>query len=531
MRMTVPIRVLVVLGVIVGGLTVGDAQDTVERYVPREILLKPTAGGGQPAMAGMRANRIAPMGYIPELDVYRARLPPDVSVEEAIEQCRRDRTCEYAEPNFIGSGGVMADAPLVQPDDPLFATQWHLDNWGQTGGLHGADIAAPEAWRLTRGHRDVIVAVLDSGIDAEHPEFAGRILPGFDFVDEDDDPTADHPHGPMVTGLLAANADNGIGVAGVDHAVSVLPVKVLNRENRGTVSDLVQGLIYAAGADVINLSLVGYGRSETLEAALRYARDAGSTIVACAGNGGPGDADRSGPGVSPLVISVGATDAFDRRAAFSGTGTALALVAPGLSVATISPDTPEASRLFSGCSAATPLVSGAASLLRSVDRRLTHDDIRAIVTETADDLTADGEGWDASTGFGRLNLARALERVLPMEREIQISVRPAGDLNRINPASGNRLPVAILASSDVDIDEIVAESATFGLSGTEAAAVNITRRDVDADGDIDLVLRFIINQTGISCGDQVARLKVGSVSGQLWHGSDQIRTTGCRRAR
>jgi thermitase len=174
--------------------------------------------------------------------------------------------------------------------------------------LPDADIDAPEAWRLAHGHRDIVIAVLDSGIDATHPEFEGRILPGLDFVDEDADPTADHPHGPFVTGLIAANAGNGIGIAGVDHAASVLPVKVLNRDNRGTVSDLVQGLLYAAGADVINLSLVNYGASETLEAALRYARDAGSTIVACAGNGGIGDADRSAG-----IPSVGNRCGRDRR--------------------------------------------------------------------------------------------------------------------------------------------------------------------------------------------------------------------------
>jgi hypothetical protein len=173
---------------------------------------------------------------------------------------------------------------------------------------------------------------------------------------------------------------------------------------------------------------------------------------------------------------------------------------------------------------------GTASLLRSVDRRLTHENIRTIVTKTADDLVAYGEGWDIWSGYGRLNLARAVERVLPLEREIQISVRPSGTQNRINPASDDRLPVAILASNEVNIDAIVVESATFGATGTEASTARVARRDVDADGDTDLVLRFVINETGIACGDQVARLKVRTVDGRVLHGMDQVRTVGCRRS-
>jgi thermitase len=195
-----------------------------------------------------------------------------------------------------------------------------------------------KGWQIASGSGSIVVAILDSGIDFVHPEFQGRILPGYDFVNEDDDPQADNSHGVFVAGILGANANDGFGVAGLDHSALLLPIKVLNAQNSGTTMDLAQGLIFAAGAHVINMSLINYPLSATLLSALQYARNAGSVLVACAGNGGIGNADLSGPGASPLTISVGATDHNDLRASFSGTGMALDVVAPGLSISTVTSD-------------------------------------------------------------------------------------------------------------------------------------------------------------------------------------------------
>ena len=173
-----------------------------------------------------------------------------------------------------------------------------------------------EGWQISRGSDSIVVAVLDTGIDTDHPEFLGRLLPGFDFVNDDADPESAHPHGSKVTGLLAANADNAFAVAGVDHAAGILPVKILGDDNYGDTFDLAEGLIFAAdsGADVISMSLQNFPlASPTLNDALQYARDAGAVLVAAAGNGGIDSADFSGPGASPLTISVGATD-FQERA-------------------------------------------------------------------------------------------------------------------------------------------------------------------------------------------------------------------------
>jgi subtilisin family serine protease len=153
-----------------------------------------------------------------------------------------------------------------------------------------------EVWGVTTGSPDVVVAVLDTGIDAGHPEFEGRLLAGYDFVDEDDDPQDDVGHGTLVTGVLAATGDNAFGIAGMDWHCRILPIKVVNYD--GTVFDLAQGIDLAASrqADVVNMSLGNFPESAILDAALTHAKGAGCVLVSSAGNGH--SADKSFPGAS-----------------------------------------------------------------------------------------------------------------------------------------------------------------------------------------------------------------------------------------
>ena len=325
-----------------------------------EILVRYAPGISKNQRAEInRLHGVRILEAIPELGIYRLSIPSNSTVSTMVDEFSHDPRFEAAEPNYIGQGGDFF------PNDSSFDRQWHLHNTGQFGGTIDADIDAVEGWSITRGDVSITVAVLDTGIDFDHSEFSGRLLPGFDFVNEDSDPDADHSHGVLVTGLLAANADNNSSIAGVDHFAQILPVKVLDDENLGSLMDLSQGLVFAAneGASVISMSLIDYGQSSFLEDALQFARDSGAILIACAGNGGIGDADVSGPGVSPLTISVGASTLADERASSSGTGSALDVVAPGSGVLTVSANNFNGASWFSGCSAATPVVSGIASLL------------------------------------------------------------------------------------------------------------------------------------------------------------------------
>jgi subtilisin family serine protease len=331
---------------------------------------------------------------------------------DALEAYRARPEVAFAHPNWIGRGGFT-------PDDTQWPAQWHHRNVGQSGGTAGADLESEAGWSALRGSASVTVAVLDTGIEVAHPEFAGRIVAGWDFVQDDADPSDDHGHGTMVAGVLAANADNGFAVAGVDHFCKILPIKVLDSSAMGTTFDLISGLDYARnhGADVINMSLIDYPTTSGLTAALQAAQDAGIVLVACAGNGGLGDADVSGPGVSPHTISVGATNDQDERTGFSGTGAALEYVAPGRNVETVVfGSTADMSMPFSGCSAATPIVAGIASILRSMDPSLDTDGVRALLQAGAEDQVGfaaeDTPGWDEYHGWGRVNLRRTLEAAI-----------------------------------------------------------------------------------------------------------------------
>jgi hypothetical protein len=359
--------------------------------------------------SGGRVRRV-----LPASGLVRVALPEAARGREAAaaRELAGDPAVASARPHGRGRGGFV-------PDDPLFGAQWHLRNEGQTGGVPGADIGATAAWRITRGSAEVRVAILDSGIEFDHPDLVGRLEPGFDFVNDDADPSADHPHGVQVTGLFGANADNGVQVAGVDHAARILPGKVLDEDNAGWTADLIEALYWAAGlgADVIVMSLIDYPADPELRAALQHARAAGAVLVACAGNHGPGDADRSAPGLFPETISVGWTDATDGLgqvgASSSATGAALDVVAPGTLTYTIT--STGGLPFFSGCSAATPIVGGIASLLLAVDPTLTHEDVAAILAASAADQVGppvqDLPGRDDFFGHGRVDAAAALARV------------------------------------------------------------------------------------------------------------------------
>jgi subtilisin family serine protease len=409
-----PLLFAVVLGTLPAGVGADDAA-------PREWIVELRG----PADAATLARLAADTGgrvleTIPGRRLVRLALPQGAAPSGSRRDASLARDALRVAPNSMGRGGFT-------PDDPQFEDQWHLNNTGQTSGTPDADLDAPEGWERTRGSANVWVAILDTGVDYDHPDLAGRLLPGRDTVNDDDDPNADHPHGIQVAGLFGANADNAIQVAGVDHAARILPVKVLGSNNAGSTFDLIQGIDWAVaqGADVISMSLVDYEDPEGfLREALQRARTAEVILVACAGNGGPGDADCANPdsdgcslpGSYPETISVGFTDHLDLRGAGpiceSATGPALDVVAPAVLVPTV---TSSAGQLFSCCSAATPIVAGIVSLLLSLDPTLTHDEVKAILEASAEDQVGpsfeDVPGRDDFYGAGRVNLAAALQMV------------------------------------------------------------------------------------------------------------------------
>lgn len=361
-------------------------------------------------------------GEIPQLRLLKVALPPGLGEELEVQRYAQLPGVKFAELNYIGEGAVDV------PTDEDFIVQWHHRNTGQSGGTPGVDLESVPAWDLEQGNSAVVVAVLDTGINFDHTEFEGRLLQGFDFVNEDSDPSADHPHGTRVTGLIAAshNGENGVGM---DRFCTVLPVKVLNQDNLGTTFDLIQGLAYCVQQqpDVVNMSLGKFTNSGGLGQALEAAREAGCILISAAGNGGTGDANVSWPGASPDTISIGATDHRDIRAASSGTGSRLDFVAPGVDVYTTAPVSGFVD-VFTGTSAAAPIASGIVSQLKSrypvIGQLCAYELLRQGAEDEVGPSHLDAPGKDDYYGHGRLNALRSFEATPPCATGSKLTASP-----------------------------------------------------------------------------------------------------------
>jgi hypothetical protein len=336
------------------------------------------------AWPGLEENLASAPAIAPNTQALQ--LPDTLSTERAQELIRTLPGVRMVEPDVPAGIDVVSS-------DPLYGQQWFLPHVG-----------AEEAWGLELGSRDLIVAVVDTGVDASHPDLAGRVLEGYDFVNRDATTADDHGHGTHVAGIIAASGEDGVGVAGMAWRVRVLPVKVLDAKGSGYYSDIIAGIRYAAdrGAAVINLSLSGGASSAILQEAVDYARSRGSLVVAAAGN----DAlDSLGyPAACRGVTSVGAVDENDIPASFSNRGEGLDLVAPGLDIYSDFKGRGFAS--MSGTSMAAPQVAGAAALLRSLHPDWGIDQVEQRLSSTARDLG--DTGYDLYSGWGLLQADRAL---------------------------------------------------------------------------------------------------------------------------
>lgn len=264
----------------------------------------------------------------------------------------------------------LADSKPVEitPTDPLWGEQWGA-----------ALIKAPTAWGITKGAPSITVAVLDTGVDQTQPDLQGAFVPGYDFVNDDNDPSDDQGHGTAVAGIVAARADNGVGGAGLCPRCSVMPVKVAAADGTATGADVASGIIWAVdrGARVVNVSLGGTF-SSTVADAVGYAKSKGVLVVAAAGNNGNSDAFY--PAANPGVLSVAGTQANDQLYSWSNYGSWVAVAAPGCDLTT---HRGSAFAEICGTSASAPVVSGLAALAMSYSPTAAADAIKQAITSSA----------------------------------------------------------------------------------------------------------------------------------------------------
>ncbi|MCX7046543.1 MAG: S8 family serine peptidase [Candidatus Sumerlaeota bacterium] len=318
------------------------------------------------------------------------------------------------------------------PNDPRFAELWGMRNTGQTGGTPGADISAAKAWDLQQGSRDVIVAVIDTGVDYTHPDLAANIwintgeipgngidddgngfvddIYGYDFANGDANPMDDHGHGTHCSGTIGGVGNNGMGVAGVNWNVRIMAMKFLDAGGSGSTADAISCIQYATrmGANVMSNSWGGSPFEQSLMDAITAADGAGILFIAAAGNDSTNnDVTPHYPSSydCPNIIAVLATDSYDALAGFSCWGpTTVDLGAPGVDILSCQPG--GGYQLMSGASMATPHVSGAAALVWAANRGMTHLQVKNILMSTVDPVVP----GLCVTG-GRINAERAVRAV------------------------------------------------------------------------------------------------------------------------
>ncbi len=324
---------------------------------------------------------------IEELHVLEVKIPTG-KVTESISSLSTCPGILYAEPNY---DVWMTD---TLPNDP---------GWGNQYGLLA--IQAPQGWALSTGSPSVIIAFVDTGIDIHHEDLGEKIVPGYDFVNDDNDPQDDNGHGTHVAGIAAALSNNHIGIAGVSWGARIMPVKALDAYGNGSFADVAAGIAWAAdnGAQVINLSLGGTSPSSVLEDAVNYAYGKGVILVAASGNMGSNAVLY--PAAYPHVIAVAATDGSNKKAYFSNFGPEIDVAAPGVSI--YSTVIGNAFGYMSGTSMSTAYVSGLAAILRGIPNNSNPDKIAQEIETTSLDLGA--VGWDEQYGYGLIQLNAAIQ--------------------------------------------------------------------------------------------------------------------------
>jgi len=398
------LRALLVAGALAGGtvaLPAARAEYPEVCFVGVEGVSRRALVAATPAADRAVASLVARLGgrvgaRIEPVGVRHVELPSAAVRDAALAALAATPGVRWAEPE-------LAVAAHRSANDTYVRRQWAVDR-----------IGLRRAWDVTTGSASVTVAVIDTGVAAGHPDLKGKVLPGIDVVNDDEDASDDHGHGTHVAGTVAAASNNRLGVTGVAWGVKVLPVKVLGAGGSGGTCDVLMGIVEAvrAGAHVLNLSLgVVSPCPLAFKAAVTYATSEKRLIVASSGNDGRQGGASAAPANCDGVLGVGATNSADKPTDFSTFGPQVDVAAPGENILSTTYDPKKRTygyEFWSGTSMAAPHVAGLAALIRSKHADWTPEQIAAAITDTADDRGVPGR--DDFFGAGRINAARALSR-------------------------------------------------------------------------------------------------------------------------
>ncbi len=539
-----PLNVVTAVVIDPSGSGSGPVLETKERYVAGEVLVKlspSTAsvravkkskqGLAIESLRGYGEHSVQPLGRIkPKKSASKARsvlkepainrwylvkLPSGMSVDEALAILKQDSGVEVAEPNYEVSIAAT-------PNDPRYPELWNMHNIAQTGGTPNADIDGPEAWDIATGNGDVIIGVIDTGVDYTHEDLKDNMwtnpgeIPGngidddgngyvddvygYDFINNDGDPMDDHGHGTHVAGTIAGVGDNNIGVVGVNWNAKIAGIKFLSANGRGSTVGAINSMVYANnnGISITNNSWGGGPFSQALLDAI----NAGGLFVAAAGNASNNTDNVSfypAAYISDNIISVAATDHNDALASFSNYGLAsVDLAAPGVSILSTVPysscflcDT-SGYRWLSGTSMAAPHVAGAAALMQSIIPQSTTAQLKTWIMDSVDPVAA--LNGRMVTG-GRLNINTLLS-----SSDYGLTLDPGTVSFRVGQSATATLMITALDTFNGPLLLQVDNS-------NPALTVTLSKTTVDIQpGDVDVVTVTVSADVSIPAGSYTYRL-------------------------
>ncbi|MGD2063946.1 MAG: S8 family serine peptidase [Nitrospirota bacterium] len=464
--------VLVLLAIVI---VYHDAEATGRRrgpqWIPGELIVGIKAGVTTASIDRERTDGTTVVATLPRSQLRLVRVPVD-RLPEVELALAADPTVAFVERNRLLP-------PAEMPNDPVTS-------------YHTALVGLPTAWDTTHGSANLVIAILDSGISPSHPDLAGKLVPGYNFWDDNDDTADVFGHGTEVAGIAAAVTDNDAGVAGAAWSCGLMPLRVTNRDGFASLFAILQAFTWAMdnGAQIVNLSFEGIHSSPALDSGLAYVRAQGGLTVAAGGNGGLLDPSPD----HPDVLSVSATNADDERPSWASFGPYIDLAAPGVSVKTTRNG--GGTVTVSGTSFSSPLVAGIAALVWSVDPGLTPAQVEALLKETAVDLGA--TGWDDRFGAGRVDAAAA------------VGAARAGHPSDTTPPT-----VEIVSPAEGDV---VAGATTITAHATDASGIARIEFRVDAEGvatDLAPPYQYLWDTTSVANGNHtVAAIAVDNLGNQ-----------------
>lgn len=351
---------------------------------PRRVLIGTKAGlseaevGKIAAVHGAKARRMGAPG------LFVLDLPANASEKAVAATLGRHPQLKFAELDQLV-------VPAAAPNDPYAGSEWHLNKMG-----------LPSAWDTTQG-AGVTIAVLDTGVDATHPDLASRMVPGWNFYDNNSDTRDVNGHGTAVAGAATATLNNGVGVAGTAGQALLMPVRIADANGYAYWSTVAQGLTWATdkGARVANISYGGVSTSSAVQSAAQYMRSRGGLVVVAAGNNGIDE------GVAPTstMIVVSATDANDVKTSWSSYGSFISVAAPGQDIWTTTRG--GGYQAWWGTSLASPVVAGVVGLMMSARPAMSNTQVESLLYSSSVDLGTPGR--DSYYGWGRVNAAAAVQ--------------------------------------------------------------------------------------------------------------------------